>query len=105
MPEHFGRHVPTSTGKRAGQSPAAIFTRGLHVGGTQWKFQFSNAYGASVIDDGYGAESGLYELAVLRDGAITHDTPITDDVLGYLTEAEVAATLDRIAALPAEVTA
>ena len=80
----FGSHTPT-----------------LIRYGTQWKFQFANGYGASVIDNGYGREQGLYELAVLRqDGALDYDTPVTDDVLGYLTEQGVADALDKIAALP-----
>jgi hypothetical protein len=96
----FGDHVPDSVTAKRAQSPMAIFTRGLQVPGSQWKFSFPNGYSASVIDDGYGAEDGLYELAVLRDGKIVYDTPITDDVLGWLTPYRVAKTLDAIAALP-----
>lgn len=75
--------------------------RGLSVRqGHQWKFKFENGYGASVIDDGYGRNEGLYELAVLGpDGAIAYDTPITDDVLGYLTDEQVGEALARIEAL------
>jgi hypothetical protein len=64
-------------------------------------YEFENGYGASVIADGYGASEGLYELAVLHNGRIVYDTPITEDVLGWLTAADVQATLDKIAALPA----
>ena len=40
---------------------------------------------------------GLYELAVFgKDGGITYDTPITDDVLGYLSEEEIEKTLTDI---------
>jgi hypothetical protein len=69
--------------------------------GTHWTFEFPNGYGASVINDGYGREQGLHELAVMRGTHIDYDTPITDDVLGCLSIAEVVATLDAIAALPA----
>ena len=97
----FGNHKPASERSKGAQSPMAVFTRGLNLSGTQWKFKFDNGYGASVINDGYGAEDGLYELAVLGpQGGLTYETPITDDVLGWLTEAEVAETLDKIAALP-----
>ena len=99
--ETFGAHSPVSVSKKGAQSPMAVFTRGLHLGGSQWKFRFPNGYGASVINDGYGAESGLYELAVLdAEGHLAYDTPVTDDVLGWLTEEQVAETLDKIAALP-----
>lgn len=75
-------------------------------GGKQWKFRFPNGFGASVINDGYGRDRGLYELAVLdSSGRLTYDTPITNDVLGYLTPDEVGEALDRIAALEAEVSA
>lgn len=96
----FGNHIPSAVNAKRTPSPMAVFTRGLHIGGSQWKFRFPNGYGASVIDDGYGAEAGLYELAVLRGGHIVYDTPITDDVLGWLTEDQVTEALDQIEALP-----
>jgi hypothetical protein len=71
-------------------------------GGVQQKYKFPNGFGASVVrhDFSYGGPQGLWELAVLGpNGHLTYETPITDDVLGYLSEAEVTATLDRIAAL------
>ena len=72
-------------------------------GGTQRKYKFPNGYGASVVRHSYsyGHESGLWELAVMgADGHLTYETPITNDVIGYLDEAEVNATLASIAALP-----
>ena len=101
----FGNHTPSSVNQKRAQSPAAVFTRGLQTPGTQWKFVFPNGYGASVIDDGYGAEAGLYELGVLHGGRLTYDTPLTDDVLGWLTADDVVEALDKIEALPAEVSA
>lgn len=38
----------------------------------------------------------LNELAVLKHGELCYDTPITDDVIGYLTSDEVYELLDRI---------
>lgn len=72
--------------------------------GTQDIYEFPNGFGASVVRGtfSYGGDEGLYELAVLHRGDITYETPITDDVLGYLSDDEVEATLDLIAALPAE---
>ena len=64
--------------------------------GLQCIVQFSNGYGASIVQGPhtYGGKDGLYELAVFgKDGGITYDTPITDDVLGYLSEQEVEKTL------------
>ena len=70
----------------------------LSHGGRQWKFEFDNGYGASVITGGiaYCNESQPYELAVLKDNDLCYDTPITDDIIGYLTSNEVYDLLDRI---------
>ena len=61
---------------------------------------FDNGYGASVITGGYGSEAAPYELAVLKDGACCYSTPITNDVIGYLTAPQVLPLLQRIADLP-----
>lgn len=72
---------------------------------------FPNGYGASVIQGpySYGGAQGLYELAVLKRSSTTidsdghdlcYDSPIADDVVGYLTEGDVADCLIKIAALP-----
>jgi len=61
--------------------------------------KFDNGYGASVIrtKGSYGGEAGLYELAVLdKYGDMVYDTPITDDVLGYLNEDDVTKALKQI---------
>lgn len=60
---------------------------------------FENGYGASVVrhEYSYGGKDGLYELAVLNsDGVLTYETPITEDVLGYLTTNEVTEILIKI---------
>lgn len=67
--------------------------------GKQCIVQYSNGYGASIVQGPhtYGGKDGLYELAVFgKDGEITYDTPITNDVLGYLSEEEVEKTLLNI---------
>ena len=67
--------------------------------GIAGKIMFENGYGASVIrtEHSYGGSRGLYELAVLdNDGKLTYDTPITDDVLGYLKPEEVTDYLIQI---------
>lgn len=73
------------------------------MGGVQTLYQFPNGYGASVVSTPYtyGGEDGLWELAVLnRHGTLDYSTPITSDVLGWLTPEEVEVKLIEIAALP-----
>jgi hypothetical protein len=72
-----------------------------HDRGIQARVQFNNGYGASIIKGpySYGGPNGLYELAVLNDGIITYDTDITNDVCGFLCEAEVTALLMKIESL------
>ncbi len=69
------------------------------MGGVQAIERFENGYGASVVCTPYtyGGDKGLYELAVFgSDGHITYDTPITNDVLGYLSEQDVTEILIKI---------
>jgi len=63
---------------------------------------FDNGYGVSVIsnDLSLGGSLGLFELAVMYNGNIVYDTPITPDVLGYLTFHGVAEIIDRVRDLP-----
>lgn len=70
--------------------------------GVQARHDFPNGYGVSVIRGPYtyGGREGLYELAVFKDGGLCYDTPITDDVLGHLTEDEVTDLLGKVEALP-----
>jgi hypothetical protein len=69
--------------------------RGLNAA----RIKFDNGYGASVVigPHTYGGEDGLYELGVLgKDGKLTYDTPVTDDVEGYLSEDDVTKLLEQI---------
>ncbi len=74
-------------------------------GGVQKLYKFPNGYGASVVRHSfsYGGDEGPWELAVIRYNGdhfdIDYGTPITDDVLGYLSEEGVDTILDKIAAL------
>lgn len=79
-------------------------------GGIQHLYRFDNGRGASVIRHSfsYGRDLGLWELAVIRfvgpdieDFQLDYRTPITDDVMGVLSESDVEAVLDQIEALPA----
>ena len=60
------------------------------------ELSFPNGYGASIIL-GFGTY-GL-ELAVLQNGQLTYDTPITSDVLGWLSPSDLPAILISIMAL------
>jgi len=55
------------------------------------RWYFPNGYGISVIRGfgTYGAEEGLFEIAVLHGNDICYDTPIADDVVGHLTPDQV----------------
>lgn len=70
-----------------------------HIEGVQARIQFDNGYGASVVKTpySYGGDRGLYELAVLdNDGHLTYDTPVTNDVIGYLRDIDVTDVMEKI---------
>jgi hypothetical protein len=63
------------------------------------RIKFDNGYGASVVKGPhtYGGDQDLYELAVLdNNDDLTYDTPVTNDVEGYLTEEDVTILLKQI---------
>ena len=68
----------------------------------QWIFKFENGYGASVIKHygSYGWEEDLFELAVIKvtdnEWELCYSTPITDDVIGHLTNNDVIRYLNKI---------
>lgn len=69
------------------------------MGGKIASIIFENGYGASIAQTpfSYGGNEGLYELAVLgSDQKITYETPITDDVEGYLDETDVTILMKQI---------
>ena len=72
-----------------------------HMKGEQRIYEFDNGFRASVIKGSYsyGGDVGLYELAVMDHNGLRYDTPITSDVEGRLTQAEVEDYLVRIKAL------
>lgn len=77
------------------------FLRGVH-----YVFRFENGYGASVIkhSGSYGNEDDLWELAVImfydkyddNSWDLTYETPITNDVIGWLTDEQVEEYLQKI---------
>ena len=62
------------------------------------KIEFDNGWGATVVryEYSYGGKSGLYELAVLKDGYVDMNNDITDDVIGWLDESDVTKVLKQI---------
>ena len=75
----------------------------MDKGGIQQRYKFPNGWGASVIQysGSYGGDQGLWEVAVVdRADHLNYTTPVTDDVLGWLTWDEVQTILQQIAALP-----
>ena len=74
-------------------------------GNTKSKVFFDNGYGASVFcgEMFYTDFNHPYELAVLTsDGSLCYTTPLTDDVIGYLTAQDVDDMLILISKLPKE---
>ena len=71
--------------------------------GIMSRITFENRYGASVVKTPYtyGGDKDLYELAVLdKDGNITYETPVTDDVIGWLRPMDVTDVMEKIQQLP-----
>lgn len=69
-------------------------------------YSYRNGYGASVVQNGmsYGGREGKFELAVIKFDStgqwdLCYTTPITSDVIGWLTWEEVEALLRKIEAL------
>jgi hypothetical protein len=60
--------------------------------------EFDNGYEVSVVKSphSYGGDKGLYELAIFKDGEICYDTPITNDVIGYLRPIDVTDVMEKI---------
>ena len=75
--------------------------------GFQSVMEFENGYGVSVVcgqffycsprENLYAASMyEAYEVAILKDGSLTYDTPITDDVIGYASPEEVTSIMERV---------
>ena len=70
--------------------------------GCALKFTFPNGYTGSVVrrSTSDGGPQGLWEVAVMYDGRVVYDTPITNDVIGFLTADDVELVLEQIRELP-----
>lgn len=70
-----------------------------HLGiGTQAKHEFPNGYGVSVLTGEmfYTSIDGPFEVAILFNGDVCYDTPITSDVLGHQTADDVEDVMRRV---------
>ena len=75
------------------------FERNEDLDGVVGRIMFDNGFGASIVRHimSYGGKLGLYELAILdKEVDLTYDTPVTNDVIGYLTPEEVTNYLIKI---------
>jgi len=67
--------------------------------GKQAKLQFDNGFGVSVVSHtfSYGGKDGLFEVAVLdKEGKLTYETSVTNDVIGYLNPEEVTEVMKQV---------
>jgi hypothetical protein len=80
-----------------------LFGRKYHH--KQAKVFFPNGYGVSIVQgtNTYGGEKGLYEIAVLQgnpeSNGLCYTTPITNDVIGWLTESDVENYIKQVSEL------
>lgn len=59
--------------------------------------QFPNGYGVSVIDGDYAfCDKGTYEVAIMKEGEVCFDTPLTNDVLRYQTPEDIDEILKQV---------
>ena len=73
-----------------------------YMNGVAARIMFENGYGVSVVSHSYsyGGKDGLFEIAVLdKDGNLTYDTPVTNDVIGYLNREEVTKIMEQVQSL------
>lgn len=70
--------------------------------GKKSRMHFDNGYGVSVVSHSYsyGGKNGLFEVAVLdKDGELTYDTPVTNNVIGYLNPEDVTEIMEQVQSL------
>jgi len=69
------------------------------MSGVRSRMMFENGFGVSVVSHtySYGGKDGLFEVAVLdEDGDLTYNTPVTNDVIGYLNPDEVTDIMEQV---------
>jgi len=66
---------------------------------TQARHDFPNKYGVSIITgtNAYSSPPDApYEVAIMHDGNIVYNTPLTEDVIGHCNQARVQELLDAV---------
>ena len=93
----FKRHEMT---KDAFLLPSSI--REEYMNARHAKMQFENGYGISVLKGTLFYSNGIdtYEVAVLDNNGICHNTSMTNDVIGYVDADEVSDIMKQIQELP-----
>lgn len=66
--------------------------------GLQVSLSFKNGYGISAIrfPGSYGYKHNLWEVAVLRGDDIAYDTEITNDVIGFCSDDDLAEIMHKV---------
>lgn len=80
-----GAIIPATTRGLLAGLPDPAFVEKRSAGGIRVVWRFPNGYGASVI---HGEDSYGVELAVLRGDDVATDTPVTDDVVTGIPDAD-----------------
>jgi hypothetical protein len=73
----------------------------IHAGfDKQGRIDFENGYGVSVVC-GRSAYcgSGTFEVGIMKDGDLTYETDITDDVLGYQSPEDITKIMEKLQSL------
>lgn len=85
-------------------SSRSLFRYDKFLQSRQAKMQFNNGYGISVIRSEIFYSNGIdtYEVAILHNGKLCYDTPITKSVIPYATAGEVSDIMRQIQELPNE---
>ena len=83
----------------ADQSWAGVLTRWERNGRHGWMIDHENGYQTSIIPCG-SDKLGKFELAVRNNGYLVYDTPITRNVLTFLSEEEACEVARRVSELP-----
>lgn len=87
---------PHSVSKEACNLPASICKEWMEA--KHAVMRFDNGYGISVVKGNMFYSNGIdtYEVGILKEGVLCYDTPITNDVIGYVNADEVSNIMKQI---------